>query len=171
MKLSLIVVSALPGAASLLLAGVASAAEADESTVNPAPATGFGRAGEVVLGGSTSAYLAHSEASSLWISRTTATVSPAVDVFVVGGLSVGAATQYGYSKWDRQPVTNSFGIGPRVGYVVSLGERFSLWPSVFAQYGATWGEGWTQTFGAAPSLSAAAFGWGGRSVSLRATAV
>jgi hypothetical protein len=65
----------------------------------------------------------------------------AVDLFVVRGLSIGVAL--GYEHFDQQgnPTLDLLSAGPRIGYNVPLGDRWSFWPDVYATYQGDWSGG------------------------------
>jgi hypothetical protein len=68
-------------------------------------------------------------------STTTATLAPAADFFVVQGLSVGGQFLYAHTEIQGfQNSADSFGISPRVGYNIALGDTFSFWPKVGFAY-------------------------------------
>ena len=76
-------------------------------------------------------------------STTEVTLAPAADFFVIQGLSVGGQLIYFHvSTSSSVPGTtgssaDGFGIAPRVGYNIALGDMFSIWPKVFFEYLAT----------------------------------
>ncbi len=63
---------------------------------------------------------------------------PAADYFVIQGLSVGGFVDYTHKSVSTSDTlgtsvtisTDSFGIGPRVGYDLPLGDVLSFWPKV-----------------------------------------
>jgi hypothetical protein len=76
-------------------------------------------------------------------SSTTVALAPAADFFVVQGFSVGGQFIYAHAS-QNSPVQGTasvsedgFGIAPRVGYNVALGDTFSIWPKVFFEYETT----------------------------------
>ena len=70
-------------------------------------------------------------------------LDPAADFFVIQGLSAGGQLIYVHlSTSSTVPgttgsSTDGFGIAPRVGYNLALGDMFSVWPKVFFEYLAT----------------------------------
>jgi hypothetical protein len=68
-------------------------------------------------------------------STTSAVLAPAGDFFVTQGLSLGGQVLFGHTEIRGfQGSANTFGIGPRVGYNIALGDTFSVWPKVFFQF-------------------------------------
>src|SRR5258708_32259644 len=66
-------------------------------------------------------------------------VTPSADVFVVRGLSVGGAVAYYHSEISGgSAALNGISVGPRIGYDLTLGDHFSLWPVARVAYGETW---------------------------------
>jgi hypothetical protein len=66
----------------------------------------------------------------------TLTLMPAVDYFVIQNLSIGGYVLYQHetlSPGGGGPSTNvdTFGLGPRIGYNVAIGDSFSIWPKAF----------------------------------------
>jgi hypothetical protein len=73
--------------------------------------------------------------------------APAADYFVIDNLSLGVELLVGYATASpgsqpgsstSPPSTNvtSYGIAPRVGYNIPIGESFSFWPKVFFEHAA-----------------------------------
>ncbi|HEV3191685.1 MAG TPA: hypothetical protein VGY54_14345, partial [Polyangiaceae bacterium] len=70
-------------------------------------------------------------------STTSALLAPAGDFFVIQGLSVGGQLAYAHAEFSGAPNStsaDSFGIAPRVGYNIALGDTFSVWPKIVFQY-------------------------------------
>jgi hypothetical protein len=61
-------------------------------------------------------------------------VAPSADVFVVRGLSLGGKVTYSGVYGSGFAPVETVSTGPRVGYNLSLGERFSLWPTASVAY-------------------------------------
>jgi hypothetical protein len=73
-------------------------------------------------------------------STTSALLAPAGDFFVIQGLSVGGQLAYAHAEFSGAPNStsaDSFGIAPRVGYNIALGDTFSFWPKVVFGYTTT----------------------------------
>lgn len=111
-----------------------------------APAPRFGARGEVVFSGAAvgsiyyRTYGADSPARSL-----RAAFGPGVDVFVVDNVSVGLALGASYARSDSyatdgslvRTTLTSFSAGPRLGYLLSLSDRVSIWPTAELAIGTT----------------------------------
>jgi hypothetical protein len=68
-------------------------------------------------------------------STTTAILAPAGDFFVIQGLSLGGRVLYAHTEIrGLQNSADTFGIGPRIGYNIALGDTFSVWPKILFQY-------------------------------------
>ena len=67
---------------------------------------------------------------------TTITLQPAVDYFVIPNLSVGGFIGLDYTTTEST-TTVRFGIGPRVGYNVTLSDMLSIWPKVGFSFSTT----------------------------------
>jgi hypothetical protein len=79
---------------------------------------------------------------SMW----TFLLAPAADYFVIQGLSIGGQIVYshthassggtatGASSTSTSVDTDSFGIGPRIGYNIPISDLFSFWPKVALIY-------------------------------------
>jgi hypothetical protein len=84
-------------------------------------------------------------ANGLVITVNTVSVAPSLDVFVANRVSLGLTAGFAYG-WGGQQMpaeggavsergtAYTFGIAPRVGYVVPLGAGFSLWPRLGAGF-------------------------------------
>ncbi|MCL2824620.1 MAG: outer membrane beta-barrel protein [Polyangiaceae bacterium] len=58
---------------------------------------------------------------------------PALDYFVIDGLSIGASVTLGYAKVGDADTT-IYGIGPRVGYAFTITDQVAFWPKVGLEY-------------------------------------
>jgi hypothetical protein len=101
------------------------------STSAPTPATSFGVSGELVLtvqshsdGNATSSFSLVKQASG----NTSVTVQPALDYFIINGVSVGGVVGYNYSGGST-PVT-TIDVGARAGFNQGISEHFGLWPTL-----------------------------------------
>jgi hypothetical protein len=70
------------------------------------------------------------------------TLLPAVDYFVIHNLSIGGFLEYAHTTQNGTnggPSTSSdtFGIGPRVGYNIGITDSISFWPKVFLAFAST----------------------------------
>jgi hypothetical protein len=110
----------------LLSAAVAQAQELAPSPAPPAAGPGpggFGGMGQVTIGSDFGISFLHNvdaETSSL-------SLSPALDYFFAPALSLGGQLQLDYNKAGGASTT-VLGLGPRVGYVIPLGDMFSVYP-------------------------------------------
>ena len=119
----------------------AMAAESPQPTDRVPPAHRFGEPGEVVISGATQTSFVYSTFHPGGSSQASAFVSTAADGFVVHGLSLGARFAFAHSAPDGAPYQEDVTIGPRVGYNITLSDRWSVWPDAFASYGVSWNEG------------------------------
>jgi hypothetical protein len=55
-------------------------------------------------------------------------LDPALDVFVVHGLSLGVGSELSYSFARKSASSSLVAVSPRVGYAVPLGRLYALWP-------------------------------------------
>jgi hypothetical protein len=99
----------------------------------------FGDRGELAISGGSSLTFARTEVSGSSSSPSTSFLfSPGIDWFPTVGLSLGVRVGYAHQSDARLPDSNSFSVGPRVGYDVPLADHWSLWPQVYASTGAAW---------------------------------
>jgi hypothetical protein len=63
-------------------------------------------------------------------------LGPAVDYFVIPGLSVGGQVFLNYGKQGDSSSTG-FGLGPRVGYYINFASGIGIWPQAAFQYAST----------------------------------
>lgn len=101
----------------------------------------FGEAGQLALSGATQLngmHVSFSTSGATPPSYTSFVIAPTGDIFIVRGLSLGARVAYSHQNAPGEPAANALSIGPRIGYNLTLGEHFSLWPSVNAAFGETW---------------------------------
>src|SRR6185312_4464351 len=96
----------------------------------------FGDPGVVTIGGATSMAFTHSHLDG-GSDSTSLFLDPAVDVFVVRGLSLGAVALYQHV--ESGGAFNYLAFGPRVGFNVPLDDHWSIWPTVSGAYGIAWG--------------------------------
>jgi hypothetical protein len=113
---------------------VAAALAATGVRAQTAPAAapfGFGAPGQVAISSDFSAQIAtHAEIRPQGnnpASRTTVTLAPALDVFVIQNFSVGGQVSMAWEKSGADHVTG-LGVGPRVGYDVPIADKISFWP-------------------------------------------
>ncbi|MCK6536670.1 MAG: hypothetical protein L6Q84_27170 [Polyangiaceae bacterium] len=59
---------------------------------------------------------------------------PALDYFVIDGVSVGGQIEYSSLSVKDGPTTSNIGIGPRVGYNLGLTDNISIWPKLGLSY-------------------------------------
>ena len=92
---------------------------------------GFGAAHQLAISSDANVAFQYVSISPGNVSSTTILLEPALDYFVVDKVSVGgfvliARTSTSGGMTDSTSTT--FGIGPRVGYHVVLGDKLSIWP-------------------------------------------
>jgi hypothetical protein len=69
-------------------------------------------------------------------------LQPAADYFVIQNLSLGGFLEYAHQSQSGNnggPGTNSdtFGLGPRIGYDIALTDSISFWPKAFIAFAST----------------------------------
>jgi len=92
------------------------------------PSYRFGDSGQLAISSDASIEIRHVSPSA-GSSYTTITLAPAVDYFVIDGLSVGGFIALSHTALENSDFT-VFGIGPRVGYNITLNDSVSIWPKV-----------------------------------------
>jgi hypothetical protein len=101
----------------------------------PAAAPSFGVPGTLVISSDANVGVSGSSISgggSSW----TLTLAPAADYFLpVHGLSIGGQISYTHIGGPAVEGSNTFAVGPRVGYNFSISDRFSVWPRVALLFG------------------------------------
>jgi len=116
-----------------------------------APPERFGDPGQLAISNDVDlSFLAQSvtdQGGSQW----TLSLAPGADYFVVRGLSIGGQVSY-VRTWTKTyyvevlpptttiattATTDAFGIGPRVGYDIRIGDAMSIWPRVAVLYADT----------------------------------
>jgi hypothetical protein len=135
----------------------------------PAPRPHFGSPGELVISsdanlglvGETTGGVNGSPSTSGW----TLTLLPAADYFVIQGLSIGGFIDFTHTETSvpnetngtpnntgsTSTSTNTFGIGPRIGYNIPITDWISLWPKLGLSFadtsvsGGGSGTAWTLT--------------------------
>ena len=102
------------------------------------PAPPFGERGELVLRGELIGGFSRQTFTGSEAERFSVRLSPGLDVFVARRISLGLTLSVGYSD-DQGYGTDgslvrvkgsSFSVGPRVGYLIALGDTVALWPTV-----------------------------------------
>lgn len=66
-------------------------------------------------------------------STTTIVVAPALDYFVAESISIGGQVFYASTSMGDAS-SSGFGIGPRVGYAIPIGEGLAFWPKLGIAY-------------------------------------
>jgi hypothetical protein len=120
------------GAATALVSGTALAEGAGA----------FGQQGQISLQSDFELTLTHtsqSQPGEASTSTTTITLAPALDYFVIQHLSIGGQLLYSHESSDNLSAS-TFGIGPRVGYDIPLGDVVSLWIRAGIRYETTSGS-------------------------------
>jgi hypothetical protein len=129
MRTSILVGSFL--AASALMPGTARAQAQD-----------FGNKGQLAILNDSNLQLTGTSESNNGGSSFTFSVLPSVEYFVIDNLSLGGFVEYAHtsiSPAGNGPSTNTdtFGVGPRVGYDFRLSNSFSFWPKAFIAFATT----------------------------------
>jgi hypothetical protein len=88
----------------------------------------FGTPGQVAISDDFSLLFRHENDTS------TLTLAPAVDYFLAPHLSVGGQVTFGYATHKGGGHDTTFGLGPRVGYDISLTPMFSIFPRLSLAY-------------------------------------
>jgi len=107
---------------------LATSAQSLTEDTGSGPAHTFGHAGQLAISSDAALAISHT-APSEGSGVTNVTLAPAVDYFVIDGLSVGGFVSLDYTTigdWDA----TEFGIGPRVGYNIELSDLVSVWPKI-----------------------------------------
>lgn len=110
--------------------------EAPTPSSEPEDTPRFGERGQWVFTGDVGGRFAYTKGSASTVaneSRTTVSVTPGADLFVVSHLSVGVATLVSYTETESSSRT-AFGVGPRVGAEIPISRAFSLYPRVIVSY-------------------------------------
>jgi hypothetical protein len=99
---------------------------------DPATAPSFGAPGTLAISSDANVGLSGSSISRGGGSSWTFTIAPAADYFLpVRGLSIGGQISYTHAGGPAQESSsNTFEIGPRVGYDITINDRFSIWPKL-----------------------------------------
>lgn len=135
------------GALGLLIASSAAAQEAtrpaEEGTRTTLPAVAaaspsgrFGTKGQIAISSDAGLSISHSSVSGQSGSTTELILRPAVDYFVGQNLSIGGFLGLDYTTTSGSSTT-SFSIGPRIGYNLPLGDRWSIWPKAGLSFAST----------------------------------
>ena len=114
----------------LALGGIAAATLAP-SIALAQDAGHFGDQGQLAISTDANLGLTGSAYTNQPGSTFTLLLQPGADYFVIPNLSIGGLLLYehlGSSEGGTTSSSDSFGIGPRVGYNVRLSDSFSLWP-------------------------------------------
>ena len=102
------------------------------STAALADGPTFGSANQLAISSDANLQLTHTSYSDGGGSTTELTLRPAVDYFVIDQLSIGGFVLLDIDSpagVSSQSVT-TFGIGPRVGYNLTINDTFSFWPKL-----------------------------------------
>jgi hypothetical protein len=93
------------------------------------PAERFGRQHQIAISSDNSLTVSSATISGVDGSTTTVVLEPAIDYFLVDGLSIGGFTEFMYVS-NNGGHASTFGMGPRVGYNWTLSDLISFWPKV-----------------------------------------
>lgn len=114
-------------------------ASASLAVSEPSVPVSFGLPGQLVVSSDLLVRFAYTTASAPEGSTTkpdanvALVLAPAADYFLVPNISVGGAVQLAYESQGDASATG-LGVAPRVGYVLSLGEKLTFWPKVGVGY-------------------------------------
>ena len=110
----------------------------------PRPVQTFGGPGTLAISNDMNLGFFGSSTTESGGSTWTFLLAPAADYFVIQGLSVGAQIVYshthlsfgatGTSSAPTSVDSDTFGIGPRIGYNIPISDLFSFWPKVALIY-------------------------------------
>ena len=128
-------VAALGVVASLtVLAGVASAQGTqgtNDAQEAPRAPPRFGEQGQLAISNDVDLGFLAQSTSDGGGTTMTLSIAPAVDYFVLRGLSLGGQLFFTHTDDSGSDITtNVVAAGPRVGYALPLGDHFSFWPRV-----------------------------------------
>lgn len=104
------------------------AAQDVTATAGRGPADTFGAKGQLAISSDAALVIQHASNDV-----TSIQLAPAVDWFVINGLSLGGFISFDYSKAGNDSGSR-FGIGPRVGYNIALTDFMSVWPKIGFSY-------------------------------------
>lgn len=96
-------------------------------------AAGFGEKGQIAVSTDAALEFSRQTYADTDDARTSITIFPAADFFVIKNLSVGALVGVGYSKVGDTKSTQ-FVLGPRVGYNIEFSPLLSFWPKLGLAY-------------------------------------
>lgn len=120
-----------------------------------AQAQDFGNRGQLAISGDTNLSLTGTSLSDNGGSSFTFVIQPSADYFVIDNLSLGGFVSYEHlstSNGGNTANTDTFGVGPRIGYDIRIGNSFSFWPKALVEYAesstssggvSNGGDGWT----------------------------
>lgn len=109
---------------------------ATEKTTANGPAERFGRQGQIALSSDAALTIQSSSTSGVPGSTMTVSLHPAADYFVMQSISLGGFIGFDYAKTGDNH-SSRVGIGPRIGYDLSLSDLVSVWPKVGFSYSST----------------------------------
>ena len=93
----------------------------------------FGSTGQVVISSDAELSIGHINSDAGTVSAARIVLAPGADVFVTDGFSVGGRLLVGTEFADSYS-RQTLGLGPRIGYGLSLSERWSFHPTVGIAY-------------------------------------
>lgn len=123
-------------ALAVLLAGIPMTGFAQEGSLTQdtghGPSHTFGATRQLAISSDAALSITHYSPGD----TTTITLQPAVDYFVIPNLSVGGFIGLDYTT-TGSTTTVRFGVGPRVGYNLTLSDLVSIWPKVGFSFSTT----------------------------------
>ena len=123
---------------SILLACVLAASALVPATAR-AQAQAFGDQGQLAISADANLGFTGASYSDNGGSAFTFLIQPSVDYFVIDNLSLGGFVAYEHVSTSpggggNSTNTDVFGIGPRIGYNIRIGNSFSFWPRALIEY-------------------------------------
>ncbi len=115
--------------AAILSAPMLGHAQSATEDTGRGPSHVFGRSGQIAFSSDAALSVAHITPAD----QTTLTLAPAADFFVADSFSIGGVISLNYVKAGDSD-TVIFGIGPRLGYNLTLSDLVSLWPKIGVSY-------------------------------------
>jgi len=97
------------------------------TTTASGPAERFGHGGQFAISSDNALTISNTTVNGVPGSTTTVQLEPAVDFFLIDNLSIGGFVEFMYVS-TQGGHASTFGIGPRVGYNVTLSDLISVWP-------------------------------------------
>lgn len=129
MKVSIKFLASMALVVGIPISGFAQSATEDTGR---GPSHRFGHQGELAISSDAALAITHYSPGNY----TTITLQPAVDYFIAENFSIGGFIGLDYTSFESGSTTR-FGIGPRVGYNLTLSDLVSVWPKVGFSFSTT----------------------------------